>query len=208
LVRTRRTGDPDRHGRKRIHRRPWRCRLSGARRSRQRRAPQVGRDSVCRQQRLGPHRVFFCWAGGREGPLCRHRRARFDHVRGPDKRGWACYGRRRGSRRASHLGVRARNDGQDLGRRTTALEGAGRGCVYRLDARGVEFAFALAPVRRTEEGTTTCSATLAGKPLQALRQSFSDGQASCSWRLPKRAHGQRLRGRILVALDEGLSAER
>ena len=70
---------------------------------------------------------------------------------------------------------------------------------------GVAFvpAFAFGPVRRIEDGATTCSATLAGKPLRVLRGSFSGDRASCAWRLPKTAHGKRLRGRVLVQLDEG-----
>ena len=70
---------------------------------------------------------------------------------------------------------------------------------------GVSFvqAFALAPDRGTEDGSTICSATLAGKPLRALRQSFSGDRANCAWRLPKTAHGKQLRGQVRVEVDEG-----
>jgi hypothetical protein len=73
---------------------------------------------------------------------------------------------------------------------------------------GVTFAaaFGLRPTRHFEDGTTTCSATLGGRPLRALRSSFSVDRGSCVWRLPKTAHGKMLRGRVQIAVDEGFTS--
>ena len=50
-----------------------------------------------------------------------------------------------------------------------------------------------APVK----GKVTCTGKLAGKVLRASRQSSSSsGKASCTWSLPKSAHGKRFRGSI------------
>jgi hypothetical protein len=58
-------------------------------------------------------------------------------------------------------------------------------------------------VTSREEGTTTCLATVGGRPLRAIGHSFSNNRASCAWRLAKLSRGKVLRGRIRVELDEG-----
>jgi hypothetical protein len=47
------------------------------------------------------------------------------------------------------------------------------------------------------EGTVNCSAKLGGKTLSGARHSVgATGKATCSWKLPKSAHGKSLTGRI------------
>ena len=49
----------------------------------------------------------------------------------------------------------------------------------------------------TVKGQVSCTGKLNGKPLAATRQSSrTNGQASCSWQLPKTAHGKHFTGTI------------
>jgi hypothetical protein len=45
-------------------------------------------------------------------------------------------------------------------------------------------------------GSVSCFGKLAGRLLRPLGSSAAGGKASCSWRLPPKAHGKRLAGSI------------
>ena len=61
-----------------------------------------------------------------------------------------------------------------------------------------------APVRAA---TVACRATIAGRAIPLASKSFSNGRATCVYRIPKTARGKQLRGTITVAAG-GLRATR
>jgi len=61
---------------------------------------------------------------------------------------------------------------------------------------------------RTVKGQVSCTGKLNGKPLAtAHRSSRTNGKTSCSWQLPKTAHGQRFTGTI-AATYKGVKVSR
>jgi hypothetical protein len=49
------------------------------------------------------------------------------------------------------------------------------------------------------QGTITCTARIAGKPIRAKARRLVDGVAVCVWSLPKTSRGKTIRGSIVVA---------
>jgi hypothetical protein len=85
------------------------------------------------------------------------------------------------------------------------------GTVPRRPRAGRLLAASLAVVRRdtgtaVRSGTIRCSASVAGRPLRALRRAFSGARARCVWRIPRWAGGVVVRGS--VGVRQGTLAER
>ena len=51
-------------------------------------------------------------------------------------------------------------------------------------------------------GDVSCSATAGGKALAAARIAFVRGAGVCVWRIPASAAGKRLRGTVVVEVQE------
>ena len=58
-----------------------------------------------------------------------------------------------------------------------------------------------------EAGTVTCSATLAGTPLAALKHAFANGVATCSWKIPKTAKRKAFKSSVTLTV-RGATATR
>jgi len=54
----------------------------------------------------------------------------------------------------------------------------------------------------------TCTATLAGRKLQASEHSYRDYTARCVWKVPKNARGKQLKGSLTVTTPSGTAAKR